>query len=662
VPASISLNVNERARDVYERLAKDAGLNILFGRALPPTNARLTLKDVGFFDALDLLAMTTGTFWQPLNENTILVLEETEPNRRNLDLQTVETLYVPAGFTVARLNELMTTLRTVLGLRGIYQSHSAGAIVIRDIPARIELVESLIPDMSGAPLRKRIATDLRAASSETGINVHTAASDRDRLQIRTKDPITFSSVAGSKEAFEKLAAVAGLQVLFGRNFPDRPVDFNIQKVDVIEALDFLALQSGNFWQPLDARTILVLEDTPQTRRDFAEHLVKTIYLPRETSTNGLNEIMNVLRTALSARGVYQADPTKAILIHDTPQRVALVENLVDHLNPLPMPAKSVQIFAPHYAETGLLGIAAAVRSDLAVSVARPISINVTADSQSIYEVLADMAGIKVRFSRDFYPIRQAFRLEGVDILDAIDYFSLVTQNAWKVVDQQTILVFPDTVQNRRDLETQITKTFYIGYKPTTNSVNTILNVLRTAMSIRNAQSGDGFVTVQETPQRMMVVEKVVESLDRQPLAPENPLTGSVKVVLSSYRDNVEIRRQSQSLDIEVGADRATLRSGSTIPVSNGVQTFTQQVGFQIDSEVRSAEAGRYRVLITITTREVYDNPAWPVPQTTPPITSFRNFVFAGPLLLENGETAQLSGTDPTTNQRWRADVTLTLKK
>jgi hypothetical protein len=68
------------------------------------------------------------------------------------------------------------------------------------------------------------------------------------------------------------------------------------------------------------------------------------------------------------------------------------------------------------------------------------------------------------------------------------------------------------------------------------------------------------------------------------------------------------------------------------------------------------------VLITITTREVYDNPAWPVPQTTPPITSFRNFVFAGPLLLENGETAQLSGTDPTTNQRWRADVTLTLKK
>jgi len=662
--APVSLNVNESSRAIYERLAKSVGLNILFGRAFQPTNVKLTVRNVGVFDALDLLALSTGTFWQPLNENTVLALEDTQQSRRDLDAQAVETIYVPSEMTIARLNEIMNSLRTVLGLRGIYQSGSASAIVIRDIPARIELSESLIADMSGAPIRKKLATDIRSSLTENGFYFHTAASDRDRLQIKTKEPIAFSSAVSSKEAFEKLAAVAGLQVLFGRNFPDRSVDFNVQSVDVIEALDFLALQSGAFWQPLDARTIFVLEDTQQNRRDFDEHLVKTIYLPREISINGMNEIMNVLRTALSVRGVYQAEAPRAILIHDIPQRVALVETLVDHLNTLPTPTKSVQIPAPHYAESTIFGIAAAVRSEVSVKTPMPVSINLNQDSRATYEALADMAGIKVNFSPDFSPgSLKPFRLEGVDVLDAIDYFSLVTQNAWKVIDGQTILVFPDTQQNRRDLETQTVKTFYIAYKPAANTVNGILNVLRTAMAVRNAQSGDGSVTIQDSPQRMMVVEKVVESLDRKPMAPANPETGSLKVVLSAYRDNVEVRTQSHAVDVEVGADAVTFRSGNTIPISNGGQTFMQQVGTQINSEVRSAGEGRYKVLITITKRDASDgSPVPPIPQKVPSIPIFHNFVFAGALILGDGETAQISGVDSIRNESWRADITLSLKR
>src|SRR6185503_18156687 len=115
--------------------------------------------------------------------------------------------------------------------------------------------------------------------------------------------------------------------------------------------------------------------------------------------------------------------------------------------------------------------------------------------------LADLLGIKVNFSPDFRLVNsQQFRLEGVDALDAIDYFSLQTGNAWKVVDAQTSLVFPDTQHNRQNLETQIVKTFYVGYKPSANTVNGIVNVLRTALSLRNVQPADGAITVQETPQ------------------------------------------------------------------------------------------------------------------------------------------------------------------
>jgi hypothetical protein len=207
------------------------------------------------------------------------------------------------------------------------------------------------------------------------------------------------------------------------------------------------------------------------------------------------------------------------------------------------------------------------------------------------------------------------------------------------------------------------KTFYISYKPSTNTVNGVVNVLRTAMALRNVQTGDGFITVQDTPQRMAVVERVVESLDRKPLAPDNPEIGNLKVVLSAYRDNVEIRTQSRVLDVEVGADAATLRSGNTVPVSNGGQTFQQQVGIQIDSEVRAEADGRYRVLITVTTRDVADgNLVARIPQKVPSIPIFHNFVFAGTLILGNGETAQISGADTIRNETWRADITLSLKR
>jgi hypothetical protein len=252
----VSLNVNETSRAICETLAKNAGINILFGRTFQPINVKFAVRDVGFFDALDLLALTTNTFWQPLNQNTILVMEDTPQNRRDFEVHTAETIYLPPDTAIARLNEIMNGLRTVLSLRGIYQNSTARAIVIHDTPARVLLAESAIVEMSGVPIRKKMATDIRTMFSESNRYFHTAASARDRLEIKTKEPIAFSSSASSREAFERLAAVGGLQVLFGRSFPSRTVDFDIQNVDVIEALDFLALQSGSFWQPLDARTIL----------------------------------------------------------------------------------------------------------------------------------------------------------------------------------------------------------------------------------------------------------------------------------------------------------------------------------------------------------------------------------------------------------------------
>ena len=513
----LAFNGNENSRTTFETLAKNAGVNVLFKTGFRPSPPiRLAVKNVGLFDALDLLSIATATFWQPVNENTILVMEDNQQNRRDFETHTAETIYLPNGTSTSRLNEILNNLRTVLTLRGIFQNESANAIFIHDTPGRMALAETMIATMTGVPVRKKLVTDLRTAFPENkGGSFYTAASDRAKLQIKTSTPISFSIAGTSREAFDRLASMAGLQVVFKANFRPLNTDFSIQDVDVIEALDLLALQTTTFWQMLDAHTILVLEDSQQNRRDYETHLVKTIYLPRETTTNQLNGVLNLLRTALGVRGIFQNEEAKAIVIHDTPQRVAIIETVIDHLNTSSTPVESVDIAAPHYAENAIYGVAAAARSELKrKSSAGPVSINLNQDPRIIYEALGNIAGLAVSFSPDFPTGNAAsFHLEGVDVLDALDYLSLATGNSWKVVDAQTILVLTG---NRRDLETPVTKTFYIVNKTSQNTVTGIANLLRTALAMRGVEIGDGAIKIQDTPQRMAIAEKVIASLDRAP--------------------------------------------------------------------------------------------------------------------------------------------------
>jgi general secretion pathway protein D len=165
-----------------------------------------------------------------------------------------------------------------------------------------------------------------AAANSTNANLGA------QMKTNLTERLSFRYSASNRTIFENLAAQAGLQVIFGRNYPTRNSTIELMDVNIFEALDLVSLQTGSFWQPVNENTIIVFEDTQQNRRDFEDHIYKTIYLQNVTSTNDLNQIMNVLRTAFSLRGIYQYEPGNAIVIHDTPARVALVENLIRALD------------------------------------------------------------------------------------------------------------------------------------------------------------------------------------------------------------------------------------------------------------------------------------------------------------------------------------------
>ncbi len=153
-----------------------------------------------------------------------------------------------------------------------------------------------------------------------------------QMKTNLTERISFNITASSRTVYENLAGQAGLQVIFRQGFRPVNVTIALQDVNIFEALDLVGLQTGTFWQPVNETTILVMEDNQQNRRDFEDHILKTVYLSNVTSTNDLNGILNVLRTALGVRGIFQSEQQNAIVIHDTPARVAMIENVIRALD------------------------------------------------------------------------------------------------------------------------------------------------------------------------------------------------------------------------------------------------------------------------------------------------------------------------------------------
>jgi hypothetical protein len=289
---------------------------------------------------------------------------------------------------------------------------------------------------------------------------------------------------------------------------------NVEGLDLIDALDLLAQQSGTFWQPLDSRTIQVLEDTQQNRRDHERLVVKTIYLPPATSTQELNEITNVLRTALATRRIFQHDGAKAILAGDTPERVAHIEKIIRQLNIHPEPVTSTLIPVRGVSETTVRGMASVAKSQLQLSTSGPISVNLNHDVKGLYEALARTIGVGVSFDpRVALSGTVHLQLDDVDPLDALDYLSFQTRTFWKVTGSKSILVAPDTREIHAELDPQVTKIYYLVHANAMNS-NSIVNAIRTAFGVRQVdQQGSSSITILDTPQRVSLWEQVIASLD-----------------------------------------------------------------------------------------------------------------------------------------------------
>jgi general secretion pathway protein D len=148
--APINLRMTNDSRIVTESIGKTAGINVLFDQEYTGKRVTIDLINVSLEEALDQVSVMTRTFWKPLTRNTILVMPDTAVKRREQEEQIIKTFYLSNTITPQDLTEVVTAIRTLLETRRIQQINSINAIMVRDTPDKVAIVEKIIRDVDKA--------------------------------------------------------------------------------------------------------------------------------------------------------------------------------------------------------------------------------------------------------------------------------------------------------------------------------------------------------------------------------------------------------------------------------------------------------------------------------------------------------------------------------
>jgi general secretion pathway protein D len=160
----------------------------------------------------------------------------------------------------------------------------------------------------------------------------TDPSVQSQLDVKVTGPIDLHMTQDSRVAFESLAQLAGLNVIFDPDFRGTRIPIDLNNVNIFDALDILALQTRSFWKPVNRTTILVSGDNQTKRRDYEDLILKTIYLTNSVTSTEITEAITALRTLLNMRYLAQSTAMNAIIIRDTADRIAIAERIIEDLD------------------------------------------------------------------------------------------------------------------------------------------------------------------------------------------------------------------------------------------------------------------------------------------------------------------------------------------
>ncbi|MCU0232473.1 MAG: hypothetical protein MUE90_00355 [Thermoanaerobaculales bacterium] len=215
------------------------------------------------------------------------------------------------GMTLRRIGRLLPAANELQMAVQLDPSNQYAEQVLEDVRREIEILSS--PD--GPQKLEELKAQAREAKVKPPV-----------LDPRSKEPITlnFPKAKPVKEIYDAIGKAYGFNVLFDPKLKDDRLAIELRDLTAEQSLEMVMQAAGHFYKVLDEQSIIVVEDTPQTRRDYEDLVIKTFFL----SNADVKEIDKLLRSLIEARRLSTNEQLNAITLRDTADKVAIAEKLI----------------------------------------------------------------------------------------------------------------------------------------------------------------------------------------------------------------------------------------------------------------------------------------------------------------------------------------------
>ncbi len=127
-------------KQAFEILAKTVDLSVLFDEGIKDTRTSFFIKDTPFNYALELMLQTNNLFKKQVDDNTILVIQDTPAKRKQYEELLIQTFYLSNSDAKKALN----MVRTLLNIRQVHVNEELNSLIVRETSEKMELVKRLI--------------------------------------------------------------------------------------------------------------------------------------------------------------------------------------------------------------------------------------------------------------------------------------------------------------------------------------------------------------------------------------------------------------------------------------------------------------------------------------------------------------------------------------
>jgi general secretion pathway protein D len=171
-PITLNFPRPKPVKEIYNAIGKAYGFNVLFDPKLKDDRLAIELRDLTAEQALEMVMQGAGHFYKVLDENSIIIAEDTPQNRREYEDLVIKTFFL----SNADVKEIDKLLRSLIEARRLSTNEQLNAITLRDTADKVAIAEKLIRINDKAKAEVLVDVEILIMATSKNSNIGTALS------------------------------------------------------------------------------------------------------------------------------------------------------------------------------------------------------------------------------------------------------------------------------------------------------------------------------------------------------------------------------------------------------------------------------------------------------------------------------------------------------